>query len=57
MHVTYIAMLLYVTVCCGMEIHYHIVGKFSEGKVWRVCSFQAFGKKKFDEFIDQPKGC
>ena len=33
---------------------YRIAGKFGEGKVWRIDSFQAFGDRKFGELIDQP---
>ena len=29
-------------------------GKFGGGKVWQINSFQAFGKRKFGELIDQP---
>ena len=29
-------------------------GNFGGGKVWRIDSFQASGKKKFSELIDQP---
>ena len=35
---------------------YHIVGKFGRGKVWRIDSFRAFGKRKFGELIDQAMG-
>ena len=31
-------------------------GKVWRGKVWRIDSFQAFGKRKFGELIDQPIG-
>ena len=24
------------------------------GKIWQIDSFQAFGKRKFDELIDRP---
>ena len=33
---------------------YHRGGKFGWGKVWLIESFQAFGKRKFCELIDQP---
>ena len=29
--------------------------KLRGGKVWRIDSFQAFGKRKIGELIDQPK--
>ena len=29
--------------------HYRIVGKFCRENVWRIISFQAFGKKRFGE--------
>ena len=35
---------------------YRIAGKFGGGKVWRIDSFRAFGKRKFDELIDQAMG-
>ena len=35
---------------------YHIAGKFGRGDVWRIDSFQAFGKRKFSELIVQPIG-
>jgi len=28
-------------------LEYHIAGKFGGDEVWRIYSFQAFGKKKF----------
>ena len=34
-----------------------MAGKFiggGGGKVWQIYSFRAFGKRKFDELIDQP---
>ena len=35
---------------------YRIVGKFGRDKLWRICSFWAFGGKKFGEWIDRPIG-
>ena len=34
----------------------HIAGKFGGRKVWRINSFRAFGKTKFDKSIDHPIG-
>ena len=31
---------------------YRIAGKFGRDKLWRICSFWAFGGKKFGEWID-----
>ena len=33
---------------------YRRAGKFGGGKVWRIVSFRAFGKRKFGKLIDQP---
>ena len=33
---------------------YRISGKLGGGKVWRIDSFQVFGKRKFGELIDHP---
>ena len=35
-------------------VEYHIAGKFGGENVWWIHSFQAFGGKKFGEWIDQP---
>ena len=35
---------------------YRIVGKLGREKLWQICSFWAFGGKKFGEWIDQPIG-
>ena len=29
-------------------------GKVWQGNVWQIDSFQAFGKRKFGEIVDQP---
>ena len=39
---------------CGQTTGYSIGGKFGEGKVWQIDSFQTFGKRKPGELIDQP---
>ena len=39
-----------------IESNYRIAGKFGVEKVWRIDSFQAFGKRKFGKLIDQPIG-
>ena len=41
---------------CGKCKIYRIAGKFGGDKVWRINSFRALGKRKFEELIDQPIG-
>ena len=39
----------------GLAVHEVLYGgKFGGGKVWRIDSFRAFGKRKFGKLTDQP---
>ena len=53
---TICAMHTCVHVCMCIQADIPCSGKVSQGKVWQIDSFQAFGERKFGELIYQPIG-